>query len=51
MPNDKIEKLLESQAIKRLGNYKDVLNVIDFFISEESNFITGQTIYLGGVHD
>ncbi len=51
VPNDKIEKLLESQAIKRLGNYKDVLNVIDFFISEESNFITGQTIYLGGVHD
>ena len=28
---------------------KDIINVIDFFIKPESNFITGQVIYLGGV--
>ena len=46
VPKDKIDLLLNSQAIK-----EDVLNVIDFFISNKSNFITGQTIYLGGIHD
>lgn len=51
VPSDKINKLLESQAIKRLGKSEDVLNVIDFYIADSSNFITGQTIYLGGVHD
>ena len=51
VPKDKIDLLLNSQAIKRLGLKEDVLNVIDFFISNKSNFITGQTIYLGGIHD
>ena len=51
VPNDKIRTLLQSQAIKRLGNENDVLNIVDFLISQSSNFITAQTIYLGGVHD
>ena len=37
------------QAIQRLGTFEDVSNVIDFFIRAESNFITGQTIFLGGI--
>jgi 3-oxoacyl-[acyl-carrier protein] reductase len=49
VPKDKIEKLLSSQAIKRLGNFDDIKNIIDFYCSEKSNFITGQIIYLGGV--
>lgn len=49
VPKDKIEKLLSSQAIKRLGTFDDIKNVIDFYCSEKSNFITGQIIYLGGV--
>ena len=51
VPKDKIDILLNSQAIKRLGLKEDVLNVIDFFLSDKSDFITGQTIYLGGIHD
>lgn len=51
VPKNKIDLLLGSQAIKRLGTKIDVLNVIDFFISKKSDFITGQTVYLGGVHD
>lgn len=47
--DDKIEDLLEEQAINRYGKAEDVINVIDFFVSERSDFITGQTIYLGGV--
>lgn len=49
VPDEKINKLLESQAIHRFGDFSDVINVIDFFIKPESNFITGQVIYLGGV--
>lgn len=51
VPRNKIEKLIEAQAIKRLGTEQDVLNVVDFFVAEESSFITGQTLFLGGVHD
>lgn len=49
VPKHKIEELINSQAIKRLGSSDDVINVIDFFISPKSDFITGQVIYLGGV--
>jgi 3-oxoacyl-[acyl-carrier protein] reductase len=49
VPKEKIKKLLESQSISRFGTFEDVINLIDFFISERSNFITGQVIYLGGV--
>jgi 3-oxoacyl-[acyl-carrier protein] reductase len=49
VPEDKINNLLQSQAIKRLGEFSDVANVIDFFIRPESDFITGQVIFLGGV--
>lgn len=49
VPKSKIDELLNQQSIKRLGKFEDVINVINFFIQKESNFITGQTIYLGGV--
>ena len=49
VPGNKIEELKNRQCIKRLGNFEDVKNVIDFFIRPESEFITGQIIYLGGV--
>jgi 3-oxoacyl-[acyl-carrier protein] reductase len=49
VPKVKIDELLSQQAIKRLGEFEDIINVIDFYIKKESNFITGQTIYLGGV--
>ena len=45
---EKLELLIQSQAIKRYGEYKDVINVIDFFISPKSDFITGQVLFLGG---
>ncbi len=49
VPKDKIEKLVRMQAIQRMGEFRDVSNVIDFFIRPESDFISGQVIYLGGV--
>jgi 3-oxoacyl-[acyl-carrier protein] reductase len=50
VPKEKINALLNKQAIKRFGEFKDIINVIDFFIDEKSDFITGQVIYLGGVN-
>ena len=46
---EKIAALLNQQAIHRLGEFQDITNVIDFFIRSSSDFITGQTLYLGGV--
>ena len=46
---EKIQQLLQTQALKRLGTLPDIANVIDFFIRRESDFVTGQVLYLGGV--
>jgi len=37
------------QAIARLGSVEDVANVIVFYLKKESAFVTGQTLFLGGV--
>ena len=49
VPKDKMDSLLARQAINRFGTFEDVSNVIDFFLRKESDFVTGQNIYLGGV--
>lgn len=50
VPEEKINELINRQAIKRLGNFRDILNVVEFYLSEASDFITGQIVYLGGVN-
>ncbi len=50
VPKEKIDDLVARQPIKRLGTMNDVINVIDFFLSPNSDFITGQVVYLGGIH-
>lgn len=49
VPQHKMDALLGRQAIKRYGEMRDIINVLDFFFRKESDFITGQTVYLGGV--
>ena len=49
LPKNKIDHLINALPIKRYGEVKDIINVIDFFIRPESDYITGQVIYLGGV--
>ena len=49
VPSGKLEALIARQAIHRYGEFRDIQNVIDFFIQAESDFITGQVIFLGGV--
>jgi 3-oxoacyl-[acyl-carrier protein] reductase len=49
VPQEKMQSLLRRQALRRYGEVRDISNVIDFFLQPESDFITGQVIYLGGV--
>ena len=49
VPKEKIRAVVAQQAVRRLGENRDVTNVIDFFLRSESDFVTGQVIYLGGV--
>lgn len=49
VPKDKIDRLIRQQAVKRMAEATDVLNVVDFFAKPESHMITGQLLYLGGV--
>lgn len=49
VPEEKLQALVNRQAIRRFGTFDDVRNVIDFFLKPKSDFVTGQLIYLGGV--
>lgn len=49
VPKDKIDTFLEGLPIKRLTTFEDIANVVDFFLSETSNAVTGQVIYLNGM--
>jgi 3-oxoacyl-[acyl-carrier protein] reductase len=44
-----MDALLARQAIPRFGTVEDIANVVEFFLSPASGFVTGQMIYLGGV--
>lgn len=48
VPKERIESLIDQQAIKRMGTSDDVINAVDFFLRPESSFVTGQILYLGG---
>jgi 3-oxoacyl-[acyl-carrier protein] reductase len=49
VPREKLERLLSRQAIPRFATFDDLANVIDFYLRPESSFITGQTLFLGGI--
>jgi 3-oxoacyl-[acyl-carrier protein] reductase len=49
VPKETLDALIQRQAIRRYGRFEDVLNVVDFFLRPESEFVTGQRIFLGGV--
>ena len=44
-----LTEVLSRNAIQNYGEMSDVTNVIDLLIKEESNALTGQVFYLGGV--
>jgi 3-oxoacyl-[acyl-carrier protein] reductase len=50
LPRDKIEAIIKGLPVPRFAQPDDILNLIDFFASERSSYVTAQTIFLGGVN-
>jgi 3-oxoacyl-[acyl-carrier protein] reductase len=46
---DKINKLIQQQAIKKMAKVEDVTNIVDFYLQPSSHMVTGQILYLGGI--
>jgi len=50
LPRDKTDKIIADLPVPRYARLDDIFNVIDFFTSERSSYITAQTIFLGGIN-
>jgi 3-oxoacyl-[acyl-carrier protein] reductase len=50
LPRDKVAAIIDRLPVPRFAAADDILNVIDFLLSERSGYITAQTIWLGGVN-
>lgn len=46
--SDKISAMASNIPVKRLGQSVDVANAVDFFMSPETGFVTGQTLMVCG---
>ncbi|HWO10892.1 MAG TPA: SDR family oxidoreductase [Polyangiaceae bacterium] len=50
VPHHKIEALIARQALPRQCEMTDIFGPVEFLLSTAARFVTGETIYLGGVH-
>ncbi|MBZ0203716.1 MAG: 3-oxoacyl-ACP reductase FabG [Ignavibacteria bacterium] len=48
LPRDVLEKLILTQPTKTMGKPDDIANAVSFLVSEKTQFITGQVIYVDG---
>jgi len=48
MPKEKVEAIIKSSSLGRIGKPEEVAQVVLFLASEASNYITGQTIVVDG---
>jgi 3-oxoacyl-[acyl-carrier protein] reductase len=48
MPREKVEAIIKSSSLGRIGKLEDVAQAVLFLASEHSNYITGQTIVVDG---
>jgi 3-oxoacyl-[acyl-carrier protein] reductase len=48
MPKEKVEAIIKSSCLGRIGKPEEVAQVVLFLASEHSNYITGQTIIVDG---
>lgn len=49
LKKEKIDALIARQAIKRPCEFLDIVGPVEFFLSDASSFVSGETLYLGGV--
>jgi NAD(P)-dependent dehydrogenase (short-subunit alcohol dehydrogenase family) len=50
MPSEAFESHAQLQAIKRVATPADILGAVAFLISDDSAFMTGQTLSVDGGH-
>jgi 3-oxoacyl-[acyl-carrier protein] reductase len=50
IPKEKLDQIIKALPVPRYAKIEDIINVVDFFSSERSDYITAQTLFLGGVH-
>lgn len=50
LPREKVNAVVAGLPLPRFATPEDIFNVIDFFASPDSSYITAQSIFLGGVH-
>ncbi|WP_239307809.1 MULTISPECIES: SDR family NAD(P)-dependent oxidoreductase [unclassified Frankia] len=48
--SEKIDELVGRQAIKRMCTIDDVVGPVEFLVSPAAGFVTGETLFLGGVN-
>lgn len=48
LPDNIKEKLLEQIPLARLGDPKDIANIVKFLVSDEASYVTGQVIHVDG---
>lgn len=48
LEKDVLQKLIEAQPTRSMGNPEDIANTVAFLANENTKFITGQTIYVDG---
>jgi hypothetical protein len=50
LPREKVDAAIAGLPLPRYPTASDITNVVDFFASPRSSYVTAQTVYLGGVH-
>jgi 3-oxoacyl-[acyl-carrier protein] reductase len=50
LPREKIDEIIANLPVPRYAEPDDIFNVLDFFASDRSSYVTAQTVFLGGVN-
>lgn len=50
VPKEKVDEVIARQALKRMCTMADITGPVEFLISPAAGFITGETLFLGGVN-
>ncbi|GAA3753446.1 SDR family NAD(P)-dependent oxidoreductase [Salinactinospora qingdaonensis] len=50
LPTEMVDDLIGRQAIKRMCTMADIVGPVEFLVSRASGFVTGETLFLGGVN-
>jgi len=50
LPRETIDGIIGSLPVPRYAEPDDIFNVVDFFASDRSSYVTAQTVFLGGIN-